>query len=141
MQKALQQMNLKLTNVLTNIAETTGLRIIRDIVAGVRDSQQLAKHRDYRCGRSEAEIAKSLEGDYRSKHVFALQQALELYEIYTEKLKACDAQIEQQFAQFTPQVNAAEQPLSPPTRRPSKPVKNRPGYDLRLALYQLSGVD
>ena len=141
MQKALQQMNLKLTSVLTNIAGTTGLRIIRDIVNGVRDPQQLAKHRNYRCGKSEAEIAKSLAGDYRSEHVFALQQALELYEAYTEKLTACDAQIEQQFAQFPPQVDVAEQPLPPPTRRPSNPGKNYPGYDLRLALYQLSGVD
>jgi len=104
MQKALQQMNLKLTSVLTNIAGTTGLRMIRDLVNGVRDPQQLAKHRDYRCGKSEAEIAKSLAGDYRSEHVFALQQALELYEAYTEKLTACDAQIEDYLNQLPTQL-------------------------------------
>jgi transposase len=86
-QKALHQMNLKLTNVLTDVMDQTGMRIIRDILSGVRDPQQLAQHRDHRCGKSAAEIAKSLEGDYRREHVFALQQAVELYDVYTEKLK------------------------------------------------------
>lgn len=140
-QKALQQMNLKLTNVLSDIVGRTALCILRDIVAGVRDPQQLAQHRDCRCGKTEAEIAKSLEGDYRPEHVFALQQALELYDIYTEKLKACDQEIEHQLAQFTPQVNLEEHPLPPPTRRPTTRPKNHPRTDLRPALYQLAGVD
>lgn len=140
-QKALQQMNLKLNQVLSNVVGVTGLRILREVVAGVRDPQHLARHRDCRCGKSEAEIAKALTGDYRPEHVFALQQALELYDCYTEKLKACDQAIEQQLAQFTPQVNVAEQPLPPPTRRPTTRPKNHPENDLRPALYQLAGVD
>jgi transposase len=140
-QKALQQMNLKGANVLSDVTGVTGLRILRDIIAGVRDPHQLAQHRDWRCGKSETEIAKSLEGDYRAEHVFALQPAIELYDIYTEKLKACDGQIEQQLAQFTPQVDINESPLPPPTRRPTTRPKNHPGNDLRPALYQLAGVD
>lgn len=140
-QKALEQMNLKLNNVLSDVTGVTGLRIIRDIIAGVRDPEQLAKHRDWRCGKSQAEIAKSLYGDYRLEHVFALQQAVELYDCYTEKLQACDVQIEKLFATFSPQVDLNEHPLPPPTRRPCSPQKNHPKSDLRLALYQLAGVD
>jgi transposase len=140
-QKALEQMNLKLNNVLSDVTGVTGLRIIRDIIAGVRDPEQLAKHRDWRCGKSQAEIAKSLCGDYRVEHVFALQQAVELYDVYTEKLQACDLQIEQHFATFSPQVDLNEQPLPPPKRRPCSPQKNQPKGDLRRVLYQLAGVD
>lgn len=134
-QKALQQMNLKLTNVLSDVTGVTGLCILRDIVAGVRDPQQLAQHRHWRCGKGELDIAKSLEGDYRSEHVFALQQALELYEIYSEKLTACDVEIECLLATFMPQVDLNEQPLPPPTRLPSTHPKNHPQNDLRPALY------
>ncbi|MEP0873961.1 IS110 family transposase [Trichocoleus desertorum AS-A10] len=140
-QKALEQMNLKLNNVLSDVAGVTGLRIIRDIIAGMRDPIELAKHRDWRCGKSQAEIAKSLVGDYRVEHVFALQQAVELYDCYTEKLQACDAQIEQHFACFSCQVDLEKHPLPPPTRRPCSPQKNQPKSDLRLALYKLVGID
>jgi len=89
MQKALRQMNLLLDNVVSDITGQTGMRIIRAIVAGERDAHQLAQHRDFRCKRSVETIAKSLEGHYRDEHLFALSQALELYDIYQEKRRAC----------------------------------------------------
>jgi transposase len=141
MQKALQQMNLKLTNVLSDVTGNTGMNIIRDILSGMREPQQLAKHRDHRCRKSETEIAKSLEGDYRHEHVFALQQAVELYDVYTEKLQECDREIEQQMAQFRPKINLDECPLPPATRPRGIHAKNDPSNDLRPSLYQMAGVD
>ncbi len=73
MQKALVQMNVQLPLVVSDITGVTGLRILRDIVAGQRDPQQLAHHRDYRCHASEAEIVAALTGNYRPEHLFALQ--------------------------------------------------------------------
>ncbi|MCP4368140.1 MAG: IS110 family transposase, partial [Deltaproteobacteria bacterium] len=64
MQKAMEEMNVKLTNVLTDITGKSGMAIIRAIVAGERDPNQLAQHRDYRCRKSEKEIALSLEGNF-----------------------------------------------------------------------------
>ena len=61
----------------------TGLRLIRAIVAGERDPQALAQLRHERCHASAAEIAKALSGHYRPEHVFALKQALALYDFYT----------------------------------------------------------
>jgi transposase len=87
------------------VTGSTGMKIIRDILAGIRDPQQLSRHRDHRCRKSEGEIAKSLEGDYRREHLFALRQAVELYDNYTEKLQACDREIEQQMEQFVLKVD------------------------------------
>ncbi len=83
MQKALQQMNVQLTQVLTDITGETGLAILRAIVAGQRDPVALAHFRDPRCASSQAEIVKALTGHYRAEHVIALKQALELFDFYT----------------------------------------------------------
>ena len=97
MQKALRQMNLLLDNVVTDITGKTGMTIIRSILAGQRDPKELARHRDKRCQKSEEEIAKFLKGHYRAEHLFALQQAAELYDTYGEKILACDAALEKQL--------------------------------------------
>jgi transposase len=110
MQKALHLMNVQLTNVLSDITGLTGMTIIRAIVAGEHDPLTLARYRDPRCASSEAEIAKALTGNYRPEHLFALQQALELYDFYNDQIKACDAQIERMYADFEPQIDLAVQP-------------------------------
>ncbi|HLG57297.1 MAG TPA: IS110 family transposase [Vicinamibacterales bacterium] len=98
MQKALVQMNVQLPLVVSDITGVTGLRILRDIVAGQRAPQQLAQHRDYRCHASEAEIVAALTGNYRPEHLFVLQQNLELFDIDQRHLTTCDAAIEGHLA-------------------------------------------
>jgi transposase len=138
MQKALHLMNVQLTNVLSDITGVTGMQIIRAIVAGERDRQVLASYRDRRCAKSELEIAKSLEGNYRREHLFALQQAVELYDFYDRQLQACDAELEAMYNEFEP----PEQPgTPPPDPRTSKRRKNQPYFDLSQSLYRLTGVD
>src|SRR3979411_3029150 len=80
MQKALMQMNVQLHHAVTDITGVTGMRIVRAIVDGERDPAVLAKHRDVRCATSEETLRAALTGHYRPEHVFALRQALELYE-------------------------------------------------------------
>lgn len=82
MQKALTQMNIQLSNTITDITGTSGLAIIRAIMAGEREPVKLAKLRNYRIHASEADIAKSLEGTWKAEHVFCLGQALSLYDTY-----------------------------------------------------------
>src|SRR5436309_69395 len=93
MQKALQQMNLLLHNVVSDITGVTGMKIIKAIITGERDPKILARHRDQRCHSSAATIAKSLLGNYREEHLFALTQAVSLYEIYQAKIAECEAAI------------------------------------------------
>jgi transposase len=95
MQKALQQMNLLLHQVVADITGVTGMTIIRAILAGERDPSALAQHRDTRCKNSVEIIAQSLVGNYRAEHLFALQQAVTLYDVYKAEIVACDQQIEQ----------------------------------------------
>lgn len=140
MQKALNLMNLHLSNVISDITGVTGQKIVRAIVGGERDPKVLAQYRDPNCKNSEEVIAKSLAGNYAAEHLFVLQQALELYDIYTTKMRECDAEIEQMYSQFEPQVDLMEKPLKAP-QKPRRKNKNAPDYDLRTYLYQMTGVD
>lgn len=140
MQKALIQMNIQLPLVVSDITGVTGLRILRDIVAGQRDPQHLAQHRDYRCRASEAEIVAALTGNDRAEHVFVLQQNLELFDLYQRQLTTCDAAIERHLAQLAATTAPPLAPL-PAARRRQKPRENEPRFDLRTPLHQLTGVD
>ncbi|HCF29617.1 MAG TPA: IS110 family transposase [Cyanobacteria bacterium UBA11049] len=141
MQKALTQMNVQLHKVVSDITGTTGMAIIRSIVAGEQNPQILAAKRHHRTKRSEAEISAALNGDYRSEHIFVLQQELQLYDVYQAQIAACDYQIQECLAQFSDKVNLNESPLSQPKHPRHKPQGNEPAFDLRTHLYRISGVD
>jgi len=138
MQKALQQMNLLLHNVIADITGSSGQRIIRAILDGQRDPMQLAALRDHRCKNPVEVIAKSLEGTYRDEHLFALRQAVELFDVYRAKVAACDTAIERALADFD-QVDDGEPP--PSRRATKKPSAGAPGFDARGLLFRATGVD
>jgi len=142
MQKALVQMNLQLSVVLSDITGVTGLKIVRDIIAGQTDPHALAQHRDVRCQATEADIIAALTGHYRPEHVFVLQQNLELFDMYHRQLAACDAAIEAHLAPLAAQAPPPAGPLPAP-RTPGKPKArdNAPRFDIRTPLHQLTGVD
>ena len=75
MQKAMEQMNVKLTEVVSDITGLTGMSIIDAILEGERNPVRLAKLRDARCHHTEHEIALALEGTWRPEHLFELRQA------------------------------------------------------------------
>jgi transposase len=138
LQKALEQMNVKLAEVVSDVIGVTGLAIIRAILAGQRDPLELAKLRHERCHRPEAEIARALYGNWREEHLFALRQALELYETYLTKLHACDDCIQRHLQTFADQSGGHNLDAKP--RRRSRP-RNEPPFDVRNALFRFSGVD
>ena len=78
MHQALSLMNIQLNHVIRNITGQTGLKIIRDSVAGQHDPVTLAQHRHPNCRSREDQIAKALQSNYRPEHLFALLQALNL---------------------------------------------------------------
>ena len=87
MQKALEQMNVKLAEVVSDVSGVTGMAIIRAILRGERDPLELAKLRNDHCKRTQAEIARALYGNWRAEHLFALKQAVTLYECYRQSNK------------------------------------------------------
>jgi transposase len=139
MQKALHLMNIQLTNVISDITGQTGMHIIRAIVAGQHDPVTLAQYRDPRCHSSETEIAKALSGHYRDEHLFALKQALELYDFYHHQIQACDSEIEQKYAAIKPVFDDDLSP-SPPAQKKGR-SKNEPDFDLHRYLFQITGID
>jgi transposase len=140
MQKALQQMNVQVGQAVKDITGQTGLAMIRDIVAGERDPARLAAHRHPRCLKTPSEMVKALSGNFQAEHVFALKQALALYDAYTAQVQECDRIIEQQWQAVPPQT---EDDLPPPAARnkPDPHSKNGPAYDARSLLYKATGVD
>jgi transposase len=138
MQKALVQMNLQLPLVVSDITGVTGLAILRDIVAGKRDPQQLAEHRDHRCRSSKAEIAAALTGHYKPEYVFVLQQNLELFDAVQDKITACDHAIDAHVQTLTATLAPPATPI-PAARSTRKPRDNEPHFEIRTPLYQLTG--
>ena len=100
MQKALFQMNIQLSNVVSDITGLTGMRIIKAILDGERNPKVLAGMRDRRCKNDEKTIARSLRGNFRPEHLFNLKQAVDLYGFYQRQIDECDQEILIQLATF-----------------------------------------
>jgi transposase len=138
LQKALEQMNVKLTEVLSDITGLTGLRIVRAILAGERDPRTLAGLASPRCAKTREEFALALQGLWQPEHLFELQQAHDLFVTYQRLVDECDQRIEAELAKQ-------------PNRAGDKPVPRKPRRcgrkknDLRFAatapLFRALGVD
>jgi transposase len=138
LQKALEEMNVKLAEVVSDVVGQTGMKIIKDIVRGERDPMKLAKHRHERCRATEAEIAAALHGTWRKEHLFALKQGLEMYEFYQGQLRACDQEIEACLRGFADKSGGA---ALPPRPRQQKPRRHEPTFGARALLFRMAGVD
>lgn len=137
MQKALEQMNIKLNQVVRDISGVTGMGIIRAIINGERNPEKLSQLRNPRCQNDAATIAKSLHGNYRDEHLFALKQAVELYDFYQQKVDACDRQIELHLTTFDDRTDSHHLNKASHSNR----GKNKPRFDARSHLYRITGVD
>lgn len=134
MQKALVQMNLQLTEVLTDVMGMTGQAIIRAIVAGERDPKALARHRDRRVKASIEEITKALTGNWRDEHLFVLRQALAMYDDIARHLAECDMKLQAL-------LRALGQRNVDLGKVPRAGSKLRQEFDARQTLANWAGVD
>jgi hypothetical protein len=137
-QKALEQMNVKLPEAASDITGVTGPAIIQAIPAGEREPRKLAKLRDERRKRTQAEIASALYGNWREEHLLALKQALEPYQDYQRLLRECDAKLEAHLAAFADKSGG--QKLAPKPRRCGR-RHDEPVFGVRSALHRMSGHD
>lgn len=141
LQKVLQQMNLKLTNVISDITGVTGMRILNAIIEGKTDPKYLSSFRDPHCRKSQTEIEKSLQGNYRKEYIFQLKQILDLYNYYSKLVVELDIETENIYKKLPSKVNPDEKPLKPNKRNSGRNNKNTPNFDLRTQLYRICGVD
>lgn len=142
MQKAMLQMNVQLSQALSDVMGETGRAIIRTIVSGVHDPKVLAAFRDPNCKKSEEEIEKALTGTWREEHLFILKQSLELYDFYTQQIESCDEEIDRLYGLTRPDWETGELPSIPKKKRNSH-SKNAPekAREIRGHLKRISGVD
>jgi hypothetical protein len=136
MHKALEQMNVQLHKIVSDVAGVTGMRILRAIVAGERDPRALARLRHRRVKATEEEVAQALEGTYREEHMFALKQALQGYDFLQQQLADCDKELEGYLAKLPSASSIPAVPKASQHRR-----KNQPHFDLRKELARIAGVD
>ncbi len=138
MQKALDQMNLQLHHVISDVTGQTGLAIVEAILAGERNPYVLAKLRNDRIKASEAVIAKSLVGDYRPEHLFTLRQSLVAYHHYGKLIDGCDREIRRCLEEFKPPhlLDAAEG-----GNQKSQSMTASPDGVLRSELNRVFGID
>jgi len=134
MQKSLVQMNIQLTEVLTDVMGMTGQAIIRDIIAGERDPKALARHRDRRVKASAEEITKALTGNWRDEHLFVLRQALAMYDDIARHLAECDSKLQAL-------LRALGQRNVDLGKVPRAGSKLRQEFDARQTLANWAGVD
>jgi transposase len=141
MQKALEQMNVKLAEVVSDVTGVTGMGIIKAILAGERDPQRLAGLRNEKCKRTREEIARALEGSWRAEHLLALKQAVDLYEFYRQKMRECDGELEAHLRTFADRTSGGS--LQPrPGGRGRRRRANDPSFEgVRETLYRMSGAD
>jgi transposase len=144
MQKALTQMNVQFQHVISDITGLTGLAILDAIVEGERDPAVLARLRDPRIQADEETIRKSLEGNWRAEHIFALRQRLLLYRSHCSLIADCDREIEKLVAAFEPKADPEEKPMPEDRKQKQRKRKKKggnPDFDMRTEAYKLFGVD
>lgn len=137
MHKSLDQMNLQIHHVISDITGVTGLAIVDAIVAGNTNPKELAKLRDHRIKASVQTVTKSLVGYYRREHIFTLKQSLTAYRHYQKLIADCDQEVQQRVEAFRgnddgPTAAADSSTATTPTSS---------SFDLRSHLERIFGVD
>jgi transposase len=140
MQKVLIEMNVQLSNVLSDISGVSGMSMIAAILDGERDPWTLAALAQPEVKSTAQDIAKSLEGNWRDELLFVLRQDVELYRIYQDKIGDCDLQLRKHLESFGSVVDLQTQPIGPKPKG-KKGSKNAPHFDLRTELYRITGID
>ena len=135
-------MSLQIHRVLTEITGLSGLRILNAILAEERDPLILARLCHKRVKSSESTVAKSLEGDYRPEHIFALRQSLAAYRYYQQLVLGTDQEIQRQMEELEAEDNALAKLPKRTKRMPYQRQGHEPRvFDLRRELFRIFGVD
>jgi len=141
LQKALDQMNVQVHHAVSDISGKTGMAIVRAIVSGERDHRKLAGLRDKRCKKSVDEIADHLMGNWRSEHLFNLEQALALYDHLQAMIKLYETRLLEEIEEFQPPERKNAVVPSHPNPTKEKVIKLRSNQVAREALWRVLGVD
>ena len=142
MQKALDQMNLQLHHVLSDISGTSGAAMLDAIVAGERDTAKLAEMREPQVKASADTIARALEGDYRAEHLFALEQSLTLSRFIQRQIGECGEKIRKELNGWESRIDPGDKPLGPAAKQiRGGGLSRNEAHSIREQGYRILGVD
>lgn len=136
MQKALDSMNVKLHNVISQINGVSGMRILKAIISGNHNPEKLAALcEDSILKKKKDLVISSLYGNFREDYLFSLKQAIDGYEFYQQKVVECDKKIQDLLEFITKDIS------TPPDIKPPKRIRhNAPQIDgLHEKLMKLTG--
>jgi len=141
MQKALDQMNVRVHRAVSDLTGQTGMAIVRAIVAGERDPRRLAAFRDKACKNSVETIAEHLAGNWREEHIFNLAAALKLFDETERTIEQYDKRLLQEVEALQPQDRRSEAVPAHPKTGKERVIRKRGDQPLRQALWRFAGVD
>jgi transposase len=137
MQKALNQMNIQIHHVLSDITGASGQAILDAILRGERDTVALAQLCNPRIKSPREKVAQALDGNYRPEHLFTLKQSLDSYRYY----KTLIAELDREIVRLMQRLPSAEAAPPIPARTKHTPYQryaNDPAFDLRSELYRIA---
>jgi transposase len=141
MQKSLRLMNLRLDIAIRDIVGKSGLAIIEAILAGRRNPEYLASLVDIRVKKSHAEIAASLNGEWREELLYELRSSLDLYKKFNEAIYDCDEAINKCLLKHVPPVSITTNEQSSLNKNKKKKSKNTPAFKVQTIAYQYFKTD
>lgn len=141
MQKALDQMNVQVHRAVTDITGTTGMAIVRAIVAGERDPVRLSLLRHHRCKKSVEDIARYLTGTWREEHLFNLTSALELYDAIEKLVALYEARLLDAVAALQPEERKDTPVPAHPNPAKEKAIRGHGDQPARTELWRFAGID
>ncbi|MCF6167129.1 transposase [Lutibacter sp.] len=122
MQKALVLMNVRLKEVISQINDASGMRIIRAILSGERNVEKLASLCDSRILKTKKELVlKSLKGHYSESGLFSLKQGINCFDFYQQQIANCDKKLEEVLSKMNPTEN---RPKYPKNNKPRKAIRH-----------------
>ena len=139
LQKEMEQMNLKLDNVFSDVLGKSGQAIINAILDGERDAERLASLADWRCKKSKEEIMLSLQATWDDDHLFVMKQSHDLYLYYQKMIEFCDKKIESILSQYTAQIDGQGAELIRSDKQ--RQAKGNVGMDIERYAFDLWGIN
>jgi len=145
MQKALNQMNIRLHDVISDITGVSGLAVLDAIVSGERNAERLTQLCNSRIKAHPEIIQKSLVGDFRAEHLLTLKQSLASWRHFQQQISECDEEITQLLSAFAPVEDPPDPPARPKRYKRAQPAQTKrttdTQRDMRDQMIKLFGVD
>jgi transposase len=141
MQMSLDQMNVLVHRAVTDLTGTTGMRIVRAIIAGERDPLVLANLRDYRCKTPKERVAQYLTGTWHAEHIFNLKMAVEHYDHLESQIATYEAELVREMKALQPPERVQAEAPQHLKKAKERELTKRGEQSLRHDLWRVAGVD